>query len=125
MDYISLRDTAIRLIWENGKTATLRVVSGGTFDPVTGGTSGAVTTDYITKAIEIQFLQSERNGTMVQQGDRKFVMSVLSSTGAAIPTPTSKDTLTIGTSVLSIVSVEPKQPGDDKIVYFVHCRGLT
>lgn len=121
MDYTATRKNAAATIAKSGKTVTMNVPS-STYDPVTG-TSGLTTTTYQVKAVETYYTQAERLGSAIQIGDRRFMLSGLTTSGAVLPQPKTDYTLTVGTAELFIVSVAPLQPGDVQIIHEVQCRG--
>ena len=160
------RREAAKDIKESGKLVTIRhipaVASGWTYsyDPVLGDTwtlnvepftvthtePPSTYTDYETYAIEMQYDIHDIDGTIIQSGDRKFMVSAIDTSGAVIPLFSTADKFILGSGGLfydgswapdgsqlpdgqdgripglSIVKVSPFQPGDVVIYYEVQAR---
>jgi len=115
-NYARLRDgTAERLIARFGQTATLTkpgTPTGPAYNPV-AGTPTAYTVTVVNKTIKIE----NRDGTLVQQGDRLFILSTDTTA-----TPEMGDTLTADSELYQIVDVTPLQPGATVMLWYVQCR---
>ena len=115
-DYTTIRDNVVEVQIEAfGKAATLTqpgTATGDEWDP----TAGTPTT-YSVMVLEQRFSMADRSGTLVQEDDRKFLMSTDGS-----PAPDLKGTLTIGSDILQVVNLEPYSPGSVIMFYRVHCR---
>ena len=123
MNYEAIRIAAAGKIRQSGKRVTWRTSTAGTFDPVTGLTTGAAASDMTLYAVETFFSQADIDGTVVLQGDRRFMLAAVDLTGAAIAQPSAGDKLIVSSSTLSVVAVKPLAPGDVAVFYEVHCRG--
>ena len=129
MDYASIRQKAATQIRSKGKAVTLVEPGADVFDPATGKTTPAATTSYATRAVELDYMSSPatasislRDGTRVQANDRRFLLAALTDAGVAIPKPSTAMRLTVGGSSMSIVQVDPLEPGDTALIYEVQCR---
>lgn len=115
-DYTDLRDNDIEpLLAEFGKPATLRqpgTPTGDEWDPTPGAP-----TDYAVTVLEGRFSAQEKAGGLVQEDDRKFIMST-----AGDPDPSLKGVLIIGGVTLQVVNMEPVQPGSVALLHRLHCR---
>lgn len=115
-DFTDLRDGTVEpLLEEFGKSATLTqpgVASGDEWDPVPG-----VPTDYAVTVLETSFSLQDKTSTLVQEDDRKFLMSTDGD-----PVPSLKGILVIGGTTLQVVNLEPIQPGPVVMAWRVHCR---
>ena len=115
-DYASLRDNTVEpLITQFGKAATLTqpgTPTGPEYDPTPG-----TPIEYAATVLEKNFTLHDKSGGLVQEDDRKFIMST-----SGDPAPSLKGTLTIGGTTLQVVSLEPLQPGAIVMLWRVHCR---
>lgn len=115
-DYAGLRDDVVApTLAEFGKSATLKqpgVATGDEWDPIPG-----TPTDYAVKVLELSFTMADRAGSLVQEDDRRFLMSTDND-----PDPDLKGTLIIGSDTLQVVNLEPLQPGSVVMLWRVHCR---
>jgi len=117
-DYRRPQKTADRLLDRFGFAAILR--RAGTVAPSTPweATSGSPT-DYPIKALFSEYTDGERDGTLIQQGDRRIVFSAKGL--AAIPK--TADMIVIGdTDPWNIVNVATVAPGNIPIIYAAQVR---
>jgi hypothetical protein len=68
--------------------------------------------------VEIDYTIAERDGTLVQKDDRRFLLSTLNITSVAIT-----DKLIVSSVTLDIVNVKPLSPAGTVQFYEVQCRG--
>lgn len=111
-DYGPLKDVATDLIADFGKSATLvKLVNSGTdFDPDITESATAIT------LVETEFSTSQKDGTLIQQGDKKFLIS------ANAATVEQKDRIKLGSDTWQIIEVEPLNPGGTVLIYTAHVR---
>lgn len=107
--------TTLRLLTKYGKTVTLRTVTPGVYDVATGS-SVDVTSDGVRKAIffdfdRINFGQTLRDGTSIQQGDRRCIMD------ANGVTPTNLSRVIDGATDYGIVAIKELNPAGTPILY--------
>jgi len=57
------------------------------------------------------------NGTLIQTGDRKLIISALADAGGPLPELHLEDTATVGTKVYAIKNVDALQPGGVPVMY--------
>lgn len=118
-DYAATAATARRLIARFGQTLQLRRLSGGTYSPVTGATTGSVTTtdtDVLAVAVNLDAAyRAEVGNENVQADDRLFLVEA-----AAAPLLT--DSLVIDSVPWSIVRINPIAPASVAVVYQVQVR---
>lgn len=94
-----------------GQTVTLALAGGGTYNPATGGYSGATTTTQTGSGVEMAYSAREIDGETVQRGDVKFMLSPLTTAGAEITTAKVGATLTNAAGVeWRIMAAEPFAP---------------
>jgi hypothetical protein len=121
---MSQLDTPLRLVAKSvlrrfGTDLTLTAVSYGTYSV----TSGATTR--VTAATSLQGFLSEYRpyelSDSVLAGDRKLLIAA----SALSATPTSEDTVTIGSTTYRIIGVRPYMSGDQAALIEVQLRGAA
>ena len=132
-NYAPDRLDAAKEIRAAGKLVTLRIPGASSVDPVTGVETAEDPTDYTLHAIEESqnaitlWNQSNLDGSLIQTGDRFFMLAALDDSGVVIPAPLTTDGFYVGDvatgTLLSIKGVRALQPGDIAIYYEVQCRG--
>lgn len=101
------RPLAHNLIAKYGKDVTFTKTTAGTYDPVTGTTTGSTTTDTSVKVTPPSaFDIKEVNGTSIQTGDVKV------STAAVDYVPDINQSVTFDGNTYNIISVSPVYSGD-------------
>jgi hypothetical protein len=115
IDYNRLAATATRLLTDNGQPMALRRTSGGTFDPVTGTTTGQSTADLATVGVKTKITLEYAARNNVQEGDELMLLDASQE-----PLPTDK--LVIGSEVRGIVRVNPIKPAAIAVAYYVQTR---
>jgi hypothetical protein len=97
---------------------TLTRVSGGTYDPVAGSTTGATTQTWTVYGIETAFRDglTMSAGTLIQSGDRQAVVA------ADQATPVPGDSLTIGGVAWKVIAVSPVNPAGTALLFKLHVR---
>ena len=108
---------------KSGQAMVLTRVSSGTYDPVTGLTSGAVTQTWTVYGITKSYRDGIVNaaGTTILTGDKKATIAALDSVGAEI-TPIPGDTLTIVNVVWRVIAVDTLSPQGEALLHFVQVR---
>ena len=115
MNYADMAATATRLITANGKPVTLRNYAAATYDHVTMTYVPGAATDVSANAVEQEYSLKEIEGTLIQQGDRKFLLA-----SPTAPTLTMK--IVVSGEEMSIVHISPVQPGTVTLCYTVWAR---
>jgi hypothetical protein len=115
-DYSPLAAVAVSLIADFGQDATVRRVSGGTYDPVTGTSTGDTTTDTSVRAVVVGIAKdyAEQLGGNVQAGDRMALI--------ATNEPLVSDSLILGSETWAILDVQIVNPGGVALLYKAHVR---
>lgn len=113
--YSEMAVTASELITEFGMPVILQRTSGGTFDPVTGQTTGAITTEITAQGIQKNYKASLIDGTRIKHGDKLYVLDDSQA-------PDVSDKVKVGVEYWSIVSLDAVEPAAIPIVYFVQVR---
>lgn len=115
-DYERLKTgTAERLIEDFGKTVTLTqpgVYVGPDYNPTPGAP-----TEYPVFAVEVKIRQEHIDGTLIQQGDRMFLVSTKNA-----PEPAMDNTMTVDNSTLQVIEIKPLKPGPVTMLWKIRCR---
>ena len=115
--YLQLQGTAGRLLGGRGRSMTLRKRTPAAYDPTTGA-AGVAQFDTECVGAQFPFPALLIDGTRVQTGDQKVL---LSAAGLTVE-PDTGDQMLIGGSVFSIVSVQPIGPDGTVVVYKLQVR---
>ena len=114
-NYIRLRDeVAARQIADKGKTGVITTPTGtpaNPWEPATGSTETSVT------VAEIGLDLSDRDGTLVEEGD---VMFLVSTDGD--PSVDLAQTLTVEGVTYQVVGINPVRVGSVLVLWKAHCR---
>lgn len=81
-------------------------------------------TAHIGSGIERSYTAREIDGTVIQRGDKKFMLSPLKSDGTVMPIPTTKDQATLGGKSWTIESVDARTPAGEFIYAYLQLRGI-
>jgi len=113
-DYVRSSATAHRLITRFGWAAILRRIanSGDGWNPAQSNT------DYTVTCAVMQYATREIDGTLVQAGDRRIIIS---PNGLEIE-PTTRDKLIVGGETYQILRVEKMAPAGTAVYYEAQCR---
>ena len=114
INYLRMAATATRLIKANGKPITVNRTVDGEYDPISGDTSSTTSSNQ-SYAVQTEYKSSEIDGTLILQGDAKFM---------CIPTVEIRkgDSITCDTGTWRVVESKPKNPGGTVIDYEVQAR---
>ena len=123
MDYAGTRKRADAKLKKDGRIVTLTLATEASYNPTTGVRTTAATATYYAYAVEASYEQGQRDGSIVLEKDKRFIISALQTTGAELPEITTAYKLTTETKVFEIVNVYPTKPGTVSVVYEVQCRG--
>jgi hypothetical protein len=111
----------LKLINEHGKNLTYTSKSAATYDPTTGGTTGSNTTKTV-KGYFYNYSSSDITGTSIVIGDRRLVISIVDTSGAAIPAPKKGDTFAGEGDTVVVVSAERIMSGANPVCYICQTR---
>jgi hypothetical protein len=103
---------------KKGQAMTLTRVSAGTYDPVTGNTTGATAATHTVHGIVTNYTTALKNAgdSLIQSGDR------LATIEAVTVAPAVNDTLTIGGIVWKIMAIDPIDPAGTAYIYKCQIR---
>ena len=116
--YTGLRDTAANVIADKGRALTLHKRTPAAYAP-SSGTASVTETDYSCTGAVLNFPATLIDGTLIQRGDRKII---LSARGLTVE-PDDGDTMTIGTKKVNIIAVKPVAPDGTVVIYILQVRG--
>lgn len=114
--YENLRDnTAAKLIKKYGRQHTFTRVTKGSYDPVSGTTTGDTQTQFTAYAVKEDFSAYERNDSSIQIDDIKLVAEASGSFEV-------DDQITIESQEYKLVRVNPIKPGAIVVAYELQAR---
>lgn len=119
VDYVSLRDTAQRLLNEAGRALKLQRAATVAADPTKPwrGSDAAPASISVVGVFD-QFALREIDGDQVKRGDKKvYISDTRSLEGYTHLVDTKR-----GGKSWSIVSIEPVEPGDVTLLYILQVR---
>jgi hypothetical protein len=108
---------AARLIAQIGKSVTLKKVTATSYNRATGTATPTLANDTV-QALVLNYSNRERDGTLVQAGDRKVVLDAATVTTA----PNANDIITIGSVDHRIVSMQLVEEAGTAVVYTCQVR---
>ena len=114
--YEEMSATAAELIAEFGQTITLERSAPGAYDASTGIVP-VTTTSLSGTGIDLDYTVREIDGTLVQRGDRKLLMSVKAGVVPAV-----SDVAIVGAVRFRVLAVKPLAPGGVTLTYELQCR---
>ena len=123
MDYAASKKRADNKLKKDGRTLRLTLTTEASYNPVTGVQTGAATATYYAYGAEIDYNQGQRDGTIVQDKDKRFIISALQTNGSDMPVITTAYKLTTELKTYEIVNSYEVKPGTVALMYEVQCRG--
>ncbi|HEU4776985.1 MAG TPA: hypothetical protein VFS95_09180, partial [Telluria sp.] len=81
-------------------------------------------TDYEGTGVKIAYEAENIDGTLIQAGDQKLLLSPLQRNGQAMPVPTAADLVLFGGASYTVKAVETTAPVDVSVLYTLQLRGL-
>jgi len=120
--YDRMAATALRLLAQFGQTVTIRRVTGGSVNPVTGAVvSGSTVDTEATAVMQDYSLQDSARAnmteTLIQKDDKKFIVAA-----SGIPVPLLTDKIIAGGLTWNIVNVKQTNPAGTPLVYEIQGR---
>jgi hypothetical protein len=107
----SLRATASKLMAKFGGTATIRRVTTGTYNPVTGTASESIS-DTTVKGV-VEDVNAREVNDLVQAGDRRLTIAAADVNA----TPTTADKVVISSVVHQVIRVTTIEQDNQPITY--------
>lgn len=115
--YTGLRSTAARMLGDRGQVMTLRKRTPGAYSP-SAGSATVTATDYSATGAAFDFAALLIDGTNIQRGDKKVL---LSAEGLTVE-PDAGDMLVIAGTVYNVVAVQPVAPAGTVVVHKLQVR---
>ena len=106
-----------------GGIVVLRQVVAGEYDPGLG-TAPITTTDYEGTGVKVNYEAENIDGTLIQAGDQKLLLSPLQRNGQVMPAPTAADLVLFGGDSYTVRAVETTAPVDVAVLHTLQLRGL-
>ena len=122
-DYAKTAARADQSLRRKGGIVVLRQVVTGPYDPDLG-MAPITTTDYEGTGVKINYEAENIDGTMIQAGDQKLLLSPLQRNGQAMPAPTAADLVRFGGASYTVKAVETTAPVDVAVLHTLQLRGL-
>jgi len=122
--YERMQKTGDKLLMGKGQAVSIEHVVPGVYDPATGLVTNTTTSQTGTGAI-VDWAARNVDGTLIQFGDKRLLLSPLNSAGAALTAPVLGDTVTDAAGkVYTLVSpLETVSPAGTPILYKCNMRG--
>lgn len=121
--YDDMAAAALELITEFGQTGTLSDVTPGTYDPVTGETTGDTPISQTGQLILLDYSLQEsgakyNEGSQVLAGDKKILLAASGLSWAPLMTTR----ITADGDAWQVVNIKVSNPAGTPLVYEVHGR---
>ena len=121
--YTRLQATANRLLRGKGQSLTLTRITAGTYDPATGGMTGATTSTQSAYGAIFDYGAKQIDGTLIKAGDKQLLLSAFKTDGAALTAPVLGDTVSIGGVTYTLVEpLKEVNPAGTVVMYEVNLR---
>lgn len=116
----TMQPHVVRLIKQFGQTVTLqRAADDGTYNPATG-TATTTTTTITYRGMVQAYKDYQRDGTIIQVGDRRLVLDASCKT--ASQEPRVGDSVIVGGATYQILSVDNGSEGETTLIYGCQVR---
>ena len=122
-DYSKIASRADQSLRRKGGIVMLRQVVNGEYDPDLG-TAPTTTADYEGTGVKFNYEAENIDGTLIQAGDQKLLLSPLQRNGTPMPTPTTADLVLFGAASYTVKAVETTAPVDVAVLHTLQLRGL-
>jgi hypothetical protein len=122
-DYSKTALRADQSLRRKGGIVVLRQVVTGEYDPDLGTVPSTIT-DYEGTGVKINYETENIDGTLIQAGDQKLLLSPLQRNGMPMPAPTMADLVLFGGASYTVKAVETTAPVDVAVLYTLQLRGL-
>jgi len=121
--YTRLQATANRLLRGKGQSLTLTRITAGTYDPATGGMTGATTSTQSAYGAIFDYGAKQIDGTLIKAGDKQLLLSAFKTDGAALTAPVLGDTVSIGGVTYTLVEpLKEVNPAGTVVLFDVNLR---
>lgn len=118
--YDDMKVTANDLLAEFGQTIVITTQTAGTYSPTTG-TSTVTTATQTGRGAIFEYTNGSRDidGTLIQQGDKKLLLSAV-----GITAPQMNDTLVANGKTWTIKGIKETNPAGSIVMYECNLRGV-
>ncbi|MGK5040441.1 hypothetical protein ACQ4WQ_08870 [Janthinobacterium sp. GB1R12] len=123
VDYPKTAARADASLRRKGGIVVLRQIVNGEYDPNLGA-APTTTADYEGTGVKIAYEAENIDGTLIQAGDQKLLLSPLQRNGQAMPAPTAADLVLFGGASYTVKTVETTAPVDVAVLHTLQLRGL-
>ena len=121
--YARLQATANRLLKGKGQSITLTKITAGTYNPATGGMTGATTSTQTAYGAVFDYGAKQIDGTLIKAGDKQLLLSAFKTDGTALTAPVLGDTVSIGGVVYTLVEpLKTVGPAGITVIYEANLR---
>ena len=121
--YTRLQATANRLLKGKGQSITLTKITAGTYNPETGGFTGAGTSTQTAYGAIFDYGTKQIDGTLIKAGDKQLLLSAVKTDGTALTAPVLGDTVSIGGVVYTLVEpLKEVSPAGTVVMYECNLR---
>lgn len=117
-NYTKTQSTADSLITRFGTAATYEHYSPGTFDPITGTTTGATFTGYAIQAVVDNFNRTDIDNSTIKAQDKN---AIVSAKGLSV-VPNTDGRFSQAGERFTIVSIRPTKPAATAVIYELQIR---
>ncbi|NBV16778.1 hypothetical protein [Janthinobacterium sp.] len=123
IDYTKTAARADQSLRRKGGIVVLRQVVTGEYYPDLGA-APTITTDYEGTGVKTAYEAENIDGTLIQAGDQKLLLSPLQRNGQAMPAPTAADLVLFGGASYTVKAVETTAPVDVAVLHTLQLRGI-
>ncbi len=121
--YTRLQNTAQKLLKGKGQSLTLTKITAGTYNPATGGFTGAGTSTQTAYGAVFDYGAKQIDGTLIKAGDKQLLLSAFKTDGAALTAPVLGDTVSIGGVTYTLVEpLKTVGPAGITVIYEANIR---
>ena len=122
-DYAKTAARADQSLRRKGGIVVLRQVVTGAYDPDLG-MAPTITTDHEGTGVKIAYEAENIDGTLIQAGDQKLLLSPLQRNGLPMPAPTTADLVLFGGANYTVKAVGTTAPVDVAVLHTLQLRGI-
>lgn len=121
--YARLQSTADKMLKGKGQSLTLTKNTAGTYNPATGGFTGAGTSTQTAYGAVFDYGAKQIDGTLIKAGDKQLLLSAVKTDGAALTAPVLGDTVSIGGVTYTLVEpLKEVNPAGTVVLFDVNLR---
>jgi hypothetical protein len=116
--YADMQAVADSTLADFGQLVTLTTKTVGAYNPATGNAAVTISTQQV-KAVVFPHGSKDIDGTLIQQGDQKLLLSM-----AGVTAPHLDDTVTIGATTYTITFIKLLAPAGINVLCECNIRGV-